>query len=515
MVEVKYISRFGNNLFQYCIGRILAEKLGYKLKADPIPGFPNTNTNVEGLDCSSYPTQVIKGQIVDLSSILQDNTKRKIIIKGYFQQYDYYRDYKNVIKTNWLLVDKRLNEQIEPDDIVVCIRRGDFRPRHALPFSYFDEVMSIADYKRVFICTDSPRDRFILYFMKKYQAVIYHKDILSDLAFIMLFKKIVISNSSFYWWASFLSDANEIYFPIPLHGFWSERWADINLRVDEARYIYIRCKEPYKESKFEKGMRLITLIKPKLKVIYRPDTMIKTSLIYLKESVKFRKIHPQDFNFWSLVKFFPAWLWNRYSIRERPPGYLIGDRPGFTFSARHFLTSIINDNMRIYEYGAGESTLFFARYAKEVISVSCNSTILYKVKDAAIEKGNCRVSLILPRYDTAYFGRNFWEPDVYLSVHKDYSGQTFEEYAKSIEEYSDGYFDIVSINRPVQLACLRHAIKKLNEAGFIILHDVDKTEYVWIDKIFNNRNWQKIIFYGPSPSSSYFKCTYIWKKIRK
>lgn len=510
MVEVEYISRLGNNLFQYCFGRILAEKLGYRLKADPILGFPNTNTNVEGLDYSSYPTQVIKGQ-VDLSDILQDNTKRKIIIKGYFQRYDYYRDYKNVIKTNWLLMNKQVNERIEPDDIVVCIRRKDYLPRHALPFSYFDEALSIAEHSRVFICTDSPRDSFTLYFKKKYKAIIYHKDILADFAFIMLFKKIIISNSSFFWWASFLSNADEIYFPIPLHGFWSEERDDINLKVDESRYIYIRCKDAYKEGKLEKGMRLI---KPKLKIIYRPDTMIKNSLIYLKESVKFRKIRPQDFNLWSLVKFFPVWLWNMYSIRET---LMIGDRPRFTFQATHFLTSVVNNKMRVYEYGTGESTLFFARYVKEVIAVDCNSIILYKVKDAIIEKGylNSRINLIHPKYDCTYFGRNFWEPDLYLSVLKDYSGQTFEEYAKSIEKYPDGYFDIISINKPVQFACLRQAIKKLNEGGYIVLDDVNEAEYSWIDKIFDNYNWRKIIFYGASPLRSYFKSTYLWKKIRK
>ena len=59
MVEVKYIGRLGNNLFQYCLGRIIAEGLGYKLKVDPIPGFPNTNKPVEGLDYSSYASQIL------------------------------------------------------------------------------------------------------------------------------------------------------------------------------------------------------------------------------------------------------------------------------------------------------------------------------------------------------------------------------------------------------------------------------------------------------------------------
>ena len=42
MIDVKYNGGLGNNLFQYCFGRILAERLGYALAAPPIPGFAGT-----------------------------------------------------------------------------------------------------------------------------------------------------------------------------------------------------------------------------------------------------------------------------------------------------------------------------------------------------------------------------------------------------------------------------------------------------------------------------------------
>ena len=45
MVKVKYTkwSRFGNHLFTYCIGRILAERFGYHLNAE-----------VKGADIEKY-----------------------------------------------------------------------------------------------------------------------------------------------------------------------------------------------------------------------------------------------------------------------------------------------------------------------------------------------------------------------------------------------------------------------------------------------------------------------------
>lgn len=198
MVEVRYKGRLGNNLFQYCFGRVLAENLGFKLKADFIPGFPNTKKNIDGYDYSSFPAQLLQGQEINLESILHDKTKRKIIVDGYFQRYEYYKEYKDSIRNDWLLTGIEIKDQIKTDDIVVVIRRGaDYIPKHALPLSYYEEALSKTSYDRIFICTDSTSDKFIQQFKKKYKAIVRPTDPLDNLGFIMRFNKIIISNSSF------------------------------------------------------------------------------------------------------------------------------------------------------------------------------------------------------------------------------------------------------------------------------------------------------------------------------
>jgi len=277
MVEVKYLSRLGNNLFQYCFGRIITEGLGYKLKADPIPGFPNTNVKVDGCDYSSgYPIQVIaqdypewydgdysqvfswRNKNLSLDSVLKDNSKRKIIIEGYFQRYEYYKKYKDIIKKDWLALDPSTKKENQnSNDIIVCVRRTDYiRTGNALPFSYYREALNMEKHDRVFILSDDANDPFINLF-KKYNAVVYKEsNPLEQFRFIMSFNKIIISTSTFYWWASFLSNAQEIYYPLPLQGFWSKKTPEIDLRVnDEKRYIYINCKEIYKRSLTEKIIR--------------------------------------------------------------------------------------------------------------------------------------------------------------------------------------------------------------------------------------------------------------------
>ena len=49
MIDVRYSDRMGNRMFQYCLGRILAEEFGFALHAEALPGFPNTGKKIEGL----------------------------------------------------------------------------------------------------------------------------------------------------------------------------------------------------------------------------------------------------------------------------------------------------------------------------------------------------------------------------------------------------------------------------------------------------------------------------------
>lgn len=289
MVEVRFLFNLGNNLFQYCFGRIIAENLGFELKASPIPGFPHTRDRVNGLDHRAAPEQIIshdypedfngdyskviswKNGNLRLENILKDTSPRKIVIEGYFQRYEYYRPYKELIRDRWLapepsLIDTAEIKAIDKDDVVLSLRRGDYVPLgHALPFSYYRQALSHTKFKRLFICCDDCTDPFISLF-KKYKPIVIPSNPLKNFYFTMSFNKIIMSNSSFSWWAAFLSHAREIYAPIPRRGFWSGESPEIDLTVDdEKRFVYIRCEEEYKRSLSEKmiAVNRLTYLKQK------------------------------------------------------------------------------------------------------------------------------------------------------------------------------------------------------------------------------------------------------------
>jgi len=247
MIEIIYDGNLGNNLFQYCFGRILAENLGYKLVAKPIPGFIGTYDSIDGHDYYGCETLTLRGQKPDLSFLCQKNPRLHILLTGYFQRYEYYEKHVLSIK-NWLAIKDTISDcNISADDVVLGIRRGrDYIPRHGLPLSYYENALRTLDYNRVFICTNEPADPFVKYIKKKYRAIVRPPGAIDNLLFIKKFNKIVISNSTFLWWAAFLSNAGEIIFPQPQNGFWSSvepLSRNINLEVNETRYKYLNCEE--------------------------------------------------------------------------------------------------------------------------------------------------------------------------------------------------------------------------------------------------------------------------------
>jgi len=172
MVEVIYDGNLGNNLFQYCFGRILAEKLGYRLSAKPIAGFPRTHDLVDGVAYPLEETLTLRGQKPNLEFLNHTTLRYHVLLTGYFQRYEYYAPHVERIR-EWLATEDRIEFEPSANDVLLGIRRGnDYIPRHGLPISYYEAALAAVDHDRVFICTNEPDDPFVCHFKKKYGAVV-------------------------------------------------------------------------------------------------------------------------------------------------------------------------------------------------------------------------------------------------------------------------------------------------------------------------------------------------------
>jgi hypothetical protein len=127
-----------------------------------------------------------------------------------------------------------------------------------LGWSYFKLVLDQISFDRLFISSDNPFHVLTEEFDKYDPIRVENENPLKTMALVSRFNRIAISESTFSWWASYLSEAEEIYFPISVSGLWginqtwdraSASWhalnplnvrdSDLYLRVDEDRYKYV------------------------------------------------------------------------------------------------------------------------------------------------------------------------------------------------------------------------------------------------------------------------------------
>jgi hypothetical protein len=251
VVDVRYKARLGNNLFQYALGRIVAEQLGFELRADPIPGFPNTAQHVRGA-CHEGPEEVLAGQRIDLDGVLANRSPRRVVLDGWFQRHEYYRPFREKIR-DWLQFDAGIQVPDGNAEVVVNVRRTDYvQLGWALPFSFYKEALERlnAGGGTIWIVTDDHRDPFFRQFGPAVRF--FHGTGLQQLLFMSRARHLVMSQSTFSWWPTFLGDLETVVCPDPSFGAWAAQGeaGEVAL-IERDRFLCLPCHEPYRPTPAE------------------------------------------------------------------------------------------------------------------------------------------------------------------------------------------------------------------------------------------------------------------------
>lgn len=248
VVAINLPALLGNRLWGFCVAKIIATELNYDLHCKPIYGFPNTYSYQESYPPNNYGWEInTHDQEIDIDGIIQNKNDRNIRLKGYFQRYSYIEKYADIIRNDWLKIDSALLHKVDPEDIVVHIR---FHVGQTpMKFEYYQQALAMAHYKQVYICTEQPNHPFLKNFDPYNPIIVSTRDFeayfhniswdettklnVDDFGFMASFNKIIISYSTYAWWAAFLSNATEIYAP------WSSTGHTHYGKVNEPRYTYI------------------------------------------------------------------------------------------------------------------------------------------------------------------------------------------------------------------------------------------------------------------------------------
>ena len=155
--------------------------------------------------------------------------------------------------------------------------------------------------------------------------------------------------------------------------------------------------------------------------------------------------------------------------------------PWFTYSAIDLLKERLNNNLRLLEFGSGNSTLFFAERTKKIISLEHNKDWHQKVTSKLPEN----VELIYT------------------------SSATDKDYLKPLVE-NNIKFDVVIIDGIYRNECIMNSLNHLSESGVIILDDSERQDYKAGIKFLIDSRFKQLNFSGIAPGIFFRKCTSIF-----
>jgi len=205
---------------------------------------------------------------------------------------------------------------------------------------------------------------------------------------------------------------------------------------------------------------------------------IKTLLILIKEpKVLTNLLSLRLFGYLVDVGWFSAFKIGKPVDKNFEP------LPWLTYSIIDFITERLSKDYNVFEFGSGNSTLFFAERVKQVSSVEHNIEWYNKL----ISKIPGNSNLILSKSDDS------------------------EDYIAGFKQ-SNMKYDLIIIDGIHRVDCCLSASNYLTDKGVIILDDSERMEYKEGIQYLTNKGFKKINFTGIPPGMLIRKCTTVFYK---
>ncbi|GIV40528.1 MAG: hypothetical protein KatS3mg033_2328 [Thermonema sp.] len=173
-----------------------------------------------------------------------------------------------------------------------------------------------------------------------------------------------------------------------------------------------------------------------------------------------------------------GWFRSFYTKRsEDAAGHPI---PWFTYSAYLFLDPRLQAHFRVFEYGSGSSTLYFAQKVAQVYSVEHHPSWAQQMQ--AKLPPNASVLYCLP-----------------------------EDYPTAIRQ-AQATFHLIVVDGILRNECIRQAVNFLTEDGVIIVDNSNRSEYREALSWLCAQGFRRLDFYGMAPIGTELSCTSFFYK---
>jgi len=153
--------------------------------------------------------------------------------------------------------------------------------------------------------------------------------------------------------------------------------------------------------------------------------------------------------------------------------------------------NILTKEMIGFEYGSGNSTIFFAKHLNHLISIEHNPD-WYSIVKANLLKLNLTnvdyrfvpmLKSSLKHDYTFYKDFNLTEQDFQIR-------SEYHDYFSFVIEYPDNHFDFIMVDGRARVECCLNAIPKLKSKGIFVLDNSDRARYKPVFKVLES--WQSV-----------------------
>ncbi len=157
--------------------------------------------------------------------------------------------------------------------------------------------------------------------------------------------------------------------------------------------------------------------------------------------------------------------------------------PWYTMSFIDFLNERLKPTLKVFEYGCGNSTLFFSKRTFSVDSIENSQEWFDSISLSLKNHTNVNVCF-----------------------------QTLGESYVTAPTMTKKKYDIIVIDGRLRLKCLKESLKNVNESGIIILDNSDRVKYRDAFEIMDENQYRHIGFWGMALGSSKSTCTTLFYK---
>lgn len=160
--------------------------------------------------------------------------------------------------------------------------------------------------------------------------------------------------------------------------------------------------------------------------------------------------------------------------------------PWITYPAMDWLDHAITDEMEVFEYGSGTSTLWLAARARSVWTVEHDRAWASTVRRSL--PANVHMELLEPTAGGAADDSPYAQAPARL-------GRAF---------------DLVLVDGILRTSCVKVAVTCLGTGGLLVLDDSDRPEYGDAHDLLRSAGFGRVDFFGPRPGAGFMSTTSVF-----